>query len=211
MRGIKVLSLLMGGAFLFSCAGKSKELERINLLEKRLSRVEKRLKEQEKLNEHLSRRIDSLAQEQEVIRAELNALKQELKKLKELKKKESLSYKEFYEGALKEYMSGNYERSLKLFDEFLRRYEKNELTDNAQFWLAMSYKKVGNLSLAKKILLNLEEKCRAGELPDCNKLPSVYLHLYFIYKKEGNLKRANLYKSKLKRRFPRSWEAKWIK
>jgi TolA-binding protein len=48
----------------------------------------------------------------------------------------------------------------------------------------------------------LEERCKRGEMVDCNKLPSAYLQLARLYEAEGNSEKAKEYYEAILKEFP---------
>ncbi|MFZ8787069.1 tetratricopeptide repeat protein [Thermocrinis sp.] len=93
------------------------------------------------------------------------------------------------------------------FIEFIRKYPKNSLTDNAYFWLGVVYRDLGDSARAEAVWRTLEERCKRGEMVDCNKLPSVYLQLARLYEARGNHERAEEYYEAILKEFPLSEEA----
>ena len=53
----------------------------------------------------------------------------------------------------------------------------------------------------------MEEKCKRGDLVDCNKLPSAYLQLARIYENSGDAGKAKEYYELILNEFPLSDEA----
>ncbi len=93
------------------------------------------------------------------------------------------------------------------FIEFIRKYPNNPLTDNAYFWLGVVYRDLGDSVRAEAVWRTLEERCKRGELPDCNKIPSAYLQLARLYEARGNSERARWYYEAILNEFPLSEEA----
>jgi TolA-binding protein len=93
------------------------------------------------------------------------------------------------------------------FIEFIRKYPRSPLTDNAYFWLGVVYRDLGETARAEAVWRTLEERCRRGEMPDCNKIPSAYLQLARLYEARGNHKKAEEYYEAILNEFPLSEEA----
>jgi len=69
------------------------------------------------------------------------------------------------------------------------------------------YRDLGEIKRAEAVWRTLEEKCKRGELVDCNKLPSAYLQLARIYENSRDTAKAKEYYEKILREFPLSDEA----
>jgi len=93
------------------------------------------------------------------------------------------------------------------FIEFIRKYPTNSLTDNAYFWLGVVYRDLGDSARAEAVWRTLEEKCKRGEMVDCNKLPSAYLQLARLYEAQGSSEKAKWYYEAILKEFPLSEEA----
>ena len=93
------------------------------------------------------------------------------------------------------------------FIEFIRKYPTNSLTDNAYLWLGVVYRDLGDSARAEAVWRTLEEKCKRGEMVDCNKLPSAYLQLARLYEAQGNSEKAKWYYEVILKEFPLSEEA----
>jgi len=97
------------------------------------------------------------------------------------------------------------------FIEFIRKYPNNSLTDNAYFWLGVVYRDLGESARAEAVWRTLEERCKRGEMVDCNKLPSAYLQLARLYEAQGNRWKAKEYYEAILSEFPLSEEAEVAK
>jgi tol-pal system protein YbgF len=122
----------------------------------------------------------------------------------------SPEYKE-YMYALDLYNLRQLNQAKEKFIEFLRKYPKNPLTDNAYFWLGVVYRDLGDNARAEAVWRTLEEKCKRGEMPDCNKIPSAYLQLARLYEAQGNSEKAKEYYEAILKEFPLSEEAEVAK
>ncbi len=118
----------------------------------------------------------------------------------------SPEYRE-YMFALDLYNQRQLNQAKERFIEFIRKYPNNSLTDNAYFWLGVVYRDLGDSVRAEAVWRTLEERCKRGELPDCNKIPSAYLQLARLYEARGNSERARWYYEAILNEFPLSEEA----
>jgi len=118
----------------------------------------------------------------------------------------SPEYRE-YMSALDLYNLRQLNQAKEKFIEFIRKYPKNSLTDNAYFWLGVVYRDLGDNARAEAVWRTLEEKCKRGEMPDCNKIPSAYLQLARLYEGQGNSEKAKEYYEAILNEFPLSEEA----
>jgi TolA-binding protein len=70
---------------------------------------------------------------------------------------------------------------------------------------------LGDRTKAEEMWRTLEEKCKKGEMVDCNKLPSAYLQLARLYEAQGNSGKAKKYYEAILKEFPLSEEAEVAK
>jgi TolA-binding protein len=119
----------------------------------------------------------------------------------------SPDYEREYRSALDLYNLRHLNQAKEKFIEFIRKYPKTPLTDNAYFWLGVVYRDLGDSVRAEAVWRTLEERCKRGEMVDCNKLPSAYLQLARLYEARGNNKKAKEYYEAILKEFPLSEEA----
>ncbi|NOZ95262.1 MAG: tetratricopeptide repeat protein [Acidobacteria bacterium] len=50
---------------------------------------------------------------------------------------------QLYRSAYQDYMRGNYQLAIQGFQEYIKRYPKTDLTDNAQYWIGECYDALG--------------------------------------------------------------------
>jgi TolA-binding protein len=117
------------------------------------------------------------------------------------------NYEREYRSALDLYNLRQLNQAKGKFIEFIRKYPKTPLTDNAYFWLGVVYRDLGDSVRAEAVWRTLEEKCKRGEMVDCNKLPSAYLQLARLYEVRGNHEKAEEYYKTILKEFPLSEEA----
>ncbi len=123
----------------------------------------------------------------------------------------SSDYEREYKSALDLYNLRQLNQAKEKFIEFIRKYPKTPLTDNAYFWLGVVYRDLGDSARAEAVWHTLEVRCKRGELVDCNKLPSAYLQLARLYEARGNSEKAKEYYEAILKEFPLSEEAEVAK
>lgn len=104
-----------------------------------------------------------------------------------------------YSYAYELFKSGKYYESRKKFDEFLKLYPSDDLSDNALYWMSESY--YAQREYQKSI--NIIEKL-ISTYPSGNKVPDATLKLAIDYKELGNDTKAADVLKKLIRRQPNS-------
>ena len=86
-----------------------------------------------------------------------------------------------YQSAFKVYSERNYEKSIKLFEEFILRFPNDQDADNSQFWIGQAHYELGNYLSAeiafRKVLKNFEH----GETKRGFKTPDAILMLGRLY------------------------------
>jgi TolA-binding protein len=123
----------------------------------------------------------------------------------------SSDYEKEYKSALDLYNLRQLNQAKEKFIEFIKKYPKTPLTDNAYLWLGIIYRDLGDNVRAEAVWRTLEERCKRGEMVDCNKLPSVYLQLARLYEAQGNNEKAKEYYEAILKEFPLSEEAEVAK
>ncbi|AHE95837.1 hypothetical protein THERU_03135 [Thermocrinis ruber] len=123
----------------------------------------------------------------------------------------SPDYEKEYKSALDLYNLRQLNQAKEKFIEFIRKYPKTPLTDNAYLWLGVVYRDLGDNVRAEAVWRTLEERCKRGEMVDCNKLPSAYLQLARLYEAQGNNEKAREYYEAILKEFPLSEEAEVAK
>jgi tol-pal system protein YbgF len=107
-----------------------------------------------------------------------------------------------YSYAYELYKSGKYYESRQKFNEFLSLYPKDDLADNAKYWIAETYYSQNEYENCISTLEELLEK-----YPEGNKVPAAYLKMGLAYKELGETQRAVETLKKLEQKFPASDEA----
>jgi TolA-binding protein len=123
----------------------------------------------------------------------------------------SPDYEREYKSALDLYNLRQLNQAKEKFIEFIRKYPRTPLTDNAYLWLGVVYRDLGDSVRAEAVWRTLEERCKRGEMVDCNKLPSAYLQLARLYEVRGNNEKAKEYYEAILKEFPLSEEAEVAK
>jgi len=123
----------------------------------------------------------------------------------------SPDYEREYKFSLDLYNLRQLNQAKEKFIEFIRKYPKTPLTDNAYFWLGVVYRDLGDSARAEAVWHTLEVRCKRGEMIDCNKLPSAYLQLARLYEARGNSEKAKEYYEAILKEFPLSEEAEVAK
>jgi TolA-binding protein len=123
----------------------------------------------------------------------------------------SSDYEREYKYAFELYNLRQLNQAKEKFIEFIRKYPKTPLTDNAYLWLGIIYRDLGDNARAEAVWHTLEERCKKGELVDCNKLPSAYLQLARLYEARRNKEKARRYYEAILKEFPLSEEAEVAK
>jgi len=123
----------------------------------------------------------------------------------------SPDYEREYKSALDLYNLRQLNQAKEKFIEFTRKYPKTPLTDNAYFWLGVVYRDLRDNIRAEAVWRTLEERCKKGEMVDCNKLPSAYLQLARLYESQGNQEKAKEYYEAILKEFLLSEEAEVAK
>lgn len=107
-----------------------------------------------------------------------------------------------YQKAFNFLKGSNYTQAIKTLKEFLQNYPKNEYSDNAQYWMAEALYTTGQYKEAIKgynDLINL--------YPESPKVAPSLLKIGDSHKSIGELDKARLWYTEVKRRFPGSTAA----
>lgn len=107
-----------------------------------------------------------------------------------------------YDTALQSFKDKKYKESRAKFEAFIKDYPKNELTDNAQFWIAETYyaeKNYEDAILAYEALLK--------KYPDSKKTSSALLKQAFAFIEISDAKTGQIILKKLVEKYPDSKDA----
>ena len=109
---------------------------------------------------------------------------------------------EAYDMALGQYRGNRYEEAMLGFQDFLKRYPKSNLADNAYFWIGECLRALEKYEEA----ILAYQKVISG-YPKGNKVPSAMLQQALTFEKINDTTTANLVFKKLITDFPRTKEA----
>jgi len=121
----------------------------------------------------------------------------------------SEDFKVFYKKALKRFMATDYPSAARMFEEFLRCYKENSLTDNAIYWLALSNLRMGKQKRAIELFKRLIREYPYGATTMGGKTDAALFELIRIYRDDVSLRKR--YMDILLKRFPGSVYAKRVK
>ena len=233
-KGFYVLWTLI---FVFSCGSITKEEfeRRTAALENRIAQLEERQRILEEKNMKAEGRMDNLSENIARIRLDLERLRLEKSSQAQLSRtqlpepaqkdsvvqrepqtpqtqREDISqtteeFQKEYEAALNLYNLRQLNQARDKFIEFIRKYPRTPLTDNAYLWLGVVYRDLGELNKAEAIWLTLVERCQRKEMVDCNKAPSALIQLARLYEQSGNEQKAKEFYEAILRDYPASEEA----
>lgn len=197
--------------------------QRFAKVDERLSKLEDRQRKLEEQSIKTETRVDNLAESLTKLRLDVERLKagrestssvrlsEEIKKKAEYPQKVEENYQREYDEAMNLYNQKQLGKAKDKFIEFIRKNPRSPLTDNAYFWLGTVFKDMNEFDKAEAVWLTLVEKCKKGELPDCNKAPGAYLQLARLYELKGDQQKANEFYQSLVKDYPLSEEAEIAK
>ncbi|MCY0866667.1 MAG: tetratricopeptide repeat protein [Aquificaceae bacterium] len=116
-------------------------------------------------------------------------------------------YQKDYDEAFRLYNLKQLNQAKDKFIEFIKKYPKTPLTDNAYLWLGVIYRDLGETNKAEAVWLTLVERCQKKEMVDCNKAPSALLQLARLYEQRGDEKKAKEFYEAILKDYPLSEEA----
>ncbi len=116
-------------------------------------------------------------------------------------------YQREYDEALKLYNLRQLNQARDKLIDFIKKYPRTPLTDNAYMWLGVVYRDLGEMNKAEAVWLTLVERCQRKEMVDCNKAPSALLQLARFYEQRGDNQKAREYYEAILRDYPLSEEA----
>ncbi len=88
---------------------------------------------------------------------------------------------QLYRSAYQDYMRGNYELAIQGFSEYIKRYPKTDLTDNAQYWIGECYDALGQEDEALKAFSIVLDR-----YPTSDKGAAAQLKKGLVYLKKGD-------------------------
>ena len=104
-----------------------------------------------------------------------------------------------YDRALKEILNRNVENALPLFIDFVVRYPKHDLTDNAYYWIGECYYSLKKFGLALENFMIVQ-----NNFPESGKTPDALLKMGFSYAELGDKARAKEILTGLVSKYPDS-------
>lgn len=108
-----------------------------------------------------------------------------------------------YDSSLANYREGKYEGAIDGFQEFLKKYPKSDLADNAQFWIGESHTA---LKQYEQAILAYQQVIK--NYPNGNKVPNAMLRQALAFYEIKDKTSSQLLLKKLIRTYPNSSEAK---
>jgi len=121
-------------------------------------------------------------------------------------KKGVLSDKAFYDKTLKTYKEGKYEEAVTGFKNFIKKYPKSDLADNAQFWTGESYMALKQYEQAILAYQGVIKKYPKG-----NKVPNAMLRQALAFYEIKDKKSSRILLKRIMKKYPGSNEAKIAK
>ncbi|WP_448587792.1 tetratricopeptide repeat protein [Thermocrinis sp.] len=225
-----VKRLLLLSLLLFSCGNVTQEELNFKLsqLNSRIAKLEEEQKKLENQQLKTEERIDTLSRGLAGLRLEVEKLKtaqrSQHQENKPVEKKEEArgpetvvkevnakDYERDYQEAISLYNLKQLNQAKEKFIDFIKNHPKTPLTDNAYLWLGVIYRDLGDSKRAEATWRTLEERCKKGDMVDCNKLPSAYIQLARLYESTGDASKAKEYYELLLKDFPLSEEAELAK
>ncbi len=88
---------------------------------------------------------------------------------------------QLYRSAYQDYMRGNYQLAIQGFQEYIKRYPKTDLTDNAQYWIGECYDALGQEDEALKAFSTVLDS-----YPTSDKGAAAQLKKGLVYLKKGD-------------------------
>ncbi|MEW6674907.1 MAG: tol-pal system protein YbgF [Nitrospirota bacterium] len=185
--------------------------------------MEKALKDSANEGNLIKAQMTSIEGQIKDIRERLNALESQIRQQKEPQKEqpsfqpqqqevqppksaESADKTKAYEAAYNTFKEKQYKEAREKFEAFIKEFPEDELTDNAQFWIAETYygeKDFEGAILAYEILLK--------KYPNSKKAPGALLKQGFSFIEIGDRKTGKVILEKLRERYPDSREAELAK
>ncbi len=178
--------------------------------------MEKALKDSASEMDLLKAQIKQIEEQIKEIKNRLNALEakpeeakknvEESKKESPLKPAEPKNKAAIYEAAYDAFKEKRYKEAREKFEAFIKEFPKDELTDNAQFWIAETYygeKDFEGAILAYEALLK--------KYPNSQKAPNALLKQGLSFIEIGDKRTGKVILEKLRESYPNSREAELAK
>jgi len=110
--------------------------------------------------------------------------------------------KKLYDASYLDITKGNYDLALAGFNEFIKRFPANDLTDNAQYWIGQGYYAQKKYNLALPEFEKVLEK-----YPGKDKEPASLYKIGLCHQELGDKTKARKYWQMLIKKYPKSPEA----
>jgi tol-pal system protein YbgF len=133
--------------------------------------------------------------------AEKQAAKSPAREVKQVSPEKGL-----YESTLSLYRDKRYDDAISAFEDFLQKYPKSSLADNAQFWIGESYM---GLDQYEQAILAYQKVIK--NYPQGNKVPGAILRQAMAFEEINDKTSAKLLLKKIIKKYPKSSEAKTAK
>ncbi len=111
-----------------------------------------------------------------------------------------------YNKAMASFKEGKYEAAIAGFSDFLKKFPRSELADNAQFWIGEAYM---NLGQYEKAILAFHKVVK--KYPKGNKVPNAMLRQAVAFEQLKDKVSARLLLKRILKKYPKSPEAKIAK
>ena len=171
-------------------------------LNRRIAELETRVKQ---IYEYLGLEGTAGVPEKGVLKPPLSA-KEPAKQLPVTEKTDVLSDKAFYDKTLTTYKEGKYEEAVTGFKDFIKKYPKSDLADNAQFWIGESYMALKQYEQAILAYQGVIKKYPKG-----NKVPNAMLRQALAFYEIKDKKSSRILLKRIIKKYPGSNEAKIAK
>jgi len=171
-------------------------------LSRRIAELETRVKQ---IYEYLGLEGTAGVPEKGALKTPL-AVREPAKQLTFIEKKGVLSDKAFYDKTLTTYKEGKYEEAVTGFKNFIKKYRKSDLADNAQFWIGESYMALKQYEQAILAYQGVIKKYPRG-----NKVPNAMLRQALAFYEIKDKKSSRILLKRIIKKYPGSNEAKIAK
>jgi tol-pal system protein YbgF len=171
----------------------------LTLMTQKVSDLEMMVKQQQ---EYLKLERPTSTERQEPIRRSTTP-KESAPEVAAIPAKKETSELSLYDSSLATYREGKYQEAREGFEDFLKRYPKSDLADNANFWIGESYMALGRYEQA---ILAYQEVIK--KYPNGNKVPSALLRQAIAFVEIKDEMSAKLLLQKIIKNYPGSSEAK---
>lgn len=175
--------------------------QRIKDLEAQVAKLDESLKAQQAL---INSREDELKQLRDAMTAQsaASASQAPADELNEVNAAESEAIKRYYETALRALEKKDYRVAITRFRDFLKKYPKSKLANNAQYWIGECYYALRDFDQAI-----VEFDAVRSKYPQGEKVPAALLKQGYAFAELGEKVNARLILQELVEKYPQSREA----